>query len=671
MNDTASETSSSCGGSPGLHKRCNSATDLTFPKEMTLTNGSSKLPRQRPTSARDRIRRSTVTSGVPCQNQEATGRGRQNEKLDSALIPGRHNRSRSVEPSDLNPDRFTRSSQGGSKSNRKESNDLLIVSRDDTGKHRVGPTIKQNGNNNYCPTPSSRHSSTSSNGNGQPNGNNSSNGDEFKRPGTPRVNISPDRILPDRPKIMSRSHTADLAHVGESNVDDDLSRPQSRMCMSVPSNQSSTLSLASSYDDLLEAPPEDERLNAEMELQFEEYRKMEQQTRNKNDRHRHGRHTRSNSADFFDLDTTSAERQRLQKAFQKGQGSNRDTNVKHSRSRSRRSSITSIESATSSARQSTSSTPRRTITPTPTRTSSLRGALGMARELRNKINDNVNDKRPANRSSSMNTHTSRRQEDISRKNTSTTPRTRSRSRDNVLDDFRSQPTRGRSQSRDTTIDSSFRSKTKSSNPNSRTQSRDNSMTRVRPGSALGHSSSSAITTSTPNRPSSARGPRSRSRDNLLDDPPAPAPRYQRQRSHSTTAIFSDSKSPDRYSSSPDRDLSRTDYLIELDLDTGTAYKATPRKDDRGGRTRIPMPVDMIQQQKMLDYGNFPPLRRFDSGVDINNMSPTESSIQGEEAWQQELLLQSQQEATALSNQPLTYPVTDGQTKPASSYQDMF
>ena len=91
-------------------------------------------------------------------------------------------------------------------------------------------------------------------------------------------------------------------------------------------------------------------------------------------------------------------------------------------------------------------------------------------------------------------------------------------------------------------------------------------------------------------------------------------------------------------------------------------KAKPRKDDRlGPRTRIPMPRDVKLRLQKEGGDTVPPsdLKRFDSGVDITNFSPTDNSIQGEEdqcmAWQG----QSQAVAvTVLAPQQQTIPDSD-------------
>ena len=696
--DSASDASSSCGGSPGLTKRFSSTSDLTFPKELTLSGtDEDTLPRMRPTSARDRARRVTA-SGIPTgpkggrggstgtnnnnNNESSSGRGRQKQKSPVPVTPGRQIRSRSVEPMDLNIERVARKTptiKSAGLGQKKQENEVLIISRDSGGRHRLAPQIMSpnNGDSDLdgYPSGSSRHSSTSSSMSGPTNGysNGYTSSGEDKRPGTPRVKLSPDRILPDKPKLMSRSHTADLGHMGENSVTagedstdtDTESRTHTVTRMSMSSNQSSTLSLASSFDDYPEAPPEDKNLNAEMERMFEQFRRQELSTKKKSSR---SRHRRSNSADLLEMDGAMYDRQKINNAFQKARSSSRDMldgPSSASRVRSRRSSTASVESNSSSTRQTASSTPRRTgtITPTPTRTSSLRGALGMARELRNKLSESSGGRQTPVRSSSMNTPRS------------TTPLVGSRTATSQA----AAATRGRSQTRDEYRAGSTTGSRASSRAGSRNPSRDSSLTRerLRPSSAMSHREQQQKTG--PRRPSSARTTKSRSREDLLDggsqrnasssqtNGSGPA-MNGRPRSQSITNLYPDCASPESTGLSPDGQLTcNTGLPLQLDIDR-EAHTPKPRKDKRDGRTRIPMPVDMLQNPK---YEDGQPLRRYDSGVDINNMSPTESSVHGDDNWQQELISQPEQNALQLATQSLGYQVTSSRANGQSGYDDMF
>ena len=76
-----------------------------------------------------------------------------------------------------------------------------------------------------------------------------------------------------------------------------------------------------------------------------------------------------------------------------------------------------------------------------------------------------------------------------------------------------------------------------------------------------------------------------------------------------------------------------DLQFKLKLET---LKAKPRTDGKHGPgTKIPMPLNARRHSVDDQAGG--PLKRFDSGVEINNISPTESSLQGDDdlylAWQ--------------------------------------
>lgn len=547
--------------------------------------------------------------------------------------------------------------------NRLEKTTSVATSRQSPSRSHAGfsPGKQQyawDGDTDDSRSVSSRHSSTSSSisgTNGCTNGYvSTTSSDDPRRPRTPRVNISPDRILPDKPKVMSRSHTADLSHMGErgSSPESEASTDvKSYTRMSYSSNQSSTLSLASSFDEYPEAPPENESLNAQMERLFEEYRKQEYEQKKTKPK---GRHRRSNSADLLEMEDAMFDRQRAHSSFQKANSSSRELlNDSGSRVRPRRSSTASVEGNPSSTWQMASA--RRSITPTPTRTSSLRGALGVARELRSKLNEQASGRttstpkgsrgQASTQSSNMNAR------GMGTRGQSQDPAVSSRGRSTAREPYTGGSKPGsRVGSR---TGSRAGSRTGSRNP-----SRDNSLTRIRPASALGHRDYERK--NTPRRPQSARAVKSHSREDLLDDPPLTS--KVKQRSNSVTCLYPDSNSPDQYMLSPERYYNEEALLqLQLDIHNLDSHKAKPRKDNRDGRTRIPMPVDMLQRQKFDEADA--PLKRYDSGVDINNMSPTESSVHGDDTWQEELLGN-----TAMDN---GYHVTTAPTNGRTSYDDTF
>ena len=110
---------------------------------------------------------------------------------------------------------------------------------------------------------------------------------------------------------------------------------------------------------------------------------------------------------------------------------------------------------------------------------------------------------------------------------------------------------------------------------------------------------------------------------------------------------------DRYSQTLELLNKGTSHAKEELIETVPA-RVKPRRDGDSNRTRtrIPMPVS----SRVDTWDNPRPLKRFDSGVDINNMSPTEASLQEEEAWQADVL--SQPEAYTMSNHNLHYNYVD-------------
>ena len=107
----------------------------------------------------------------------------------------------------------------------------------------------------------------------------------------------------------------------------------------------------------------------------------------------------------------------------------------------------------------------------------------------------------------------------------------------------------------------------------------------------------------------------------------------RQRSASTTVLHRKRLNEDKAAqTSPPKDILPGQLALDLKL-IESRMSPKPRKDDRMGRTRIPMP----NHQRIQKSDSAAPLKRFDSGVDIATISPTESSIHGDEAWQNDVL----------------------------------
>ena len=160
-------------------------------------------------------------------------------------------RSRSLGFTDICKHNGSISVFGNTNSGINAEDGVLLIQRDKSGHHSVVKPIRQNSEDGNC----------------------------NKRPPTPtRINISPDQILPDKPRIIGRSHThesplGDSAALTVSPSDDhEVKRSISRL-HSAASN--SSLDLSNKFDDYPEPPPENAALNNEMEQLFEQYRKLE------------------------------------------------------------------------------------------------------------------------------------------------------------------------------------------------------------------------------------------------------------------------------------------------------------------------------------------------------------------------------------------------------------
>ena len=182
---------------------------------------------------------------------------------------------------------------------------------------------------------------------------------------------------------------------------------------------------------------------------------------------------------------------------------------------------------------------------------------------------------------------------------------------------------------------------------------------------------------TPVRPASARAKpyhqRSRSREDLLDgDTKADRGRSRavtnasRQRSASTNNVLRNrlTVNEDKAAqTSPPYNVSVFPGQLDLDLTLiESRMSAKPRKDEKPGRTRIPMP----NHQRLAQSDSSTPLKRFDSGVDIATISPTESSIHGDEMWQNELLV-SKMAAQAGATYSHSSPNDASQIQPSLNY----
>lgn len=222
----------------GLHKNYRSATDLSRSAELSLPSSTTKgrPSSARPSSARDANRRMSTTLPTGTDASDLRGRtmdssrGRTKDK-DSADA-ARQRRSRSIGAPEMRRQLNKTISSPQFTPNKAKDNNILFIKRDGAGKHKVSPVL--NGNNNN---------------------------DSSKRPNTlnsTRMNMSPNRILPNKMKGFPRSQSLDT------------SSPVS------PSEQNgkAVFTLGPQYDDLPD-PLADVEANKRMELLFEEYRRIE------------------------------------------------------------------------------------------------------------------------------------------------------------------------------------------------------------------------------------------------------------------------------------------------------------------------------------------------------------------------------------------------------------
>ena len=227
--------------SNGLHN------NLSTPKKNTTP--------ARPMSARERGRTNVVTPGPYGSHSRQRSRSRE-RTMSEGGDPVKTARSRSVGATELG-----RQLNKTGPLSAKKGPEVLMVSRDESGKHCVTPIANGSSNNN----------------------NNIRNGDEFKRPMTPRVQITPDRILPDKPKFLNRSQSAESSDSDSNGTSNNI--PNATISKTPGKNPrlsktSRSFSFSSSVDenDDLEPPPEDPALYEKMERLFQEYLKLELST---------------------------------------------------------------------------------------------------------------------------------------------------------------------------------------------------------------------------------------------------------------------------------------------------------------------------------------------------------------------------------------------------------
>ena len=244
---------------PGAERQFASIREDALAKGTFSKSSNGFVTPKRPASARERGRTGTVTPGPYSNHSQQRSRSRE-RTMSEGRDPVKNTRSRSVGASELGRQLTNRPALFGTVNGK--SPEVLIVSRDGSGQHSVTPlsngTKGANGNNNFR------------------------NGDEFKRPVTPRVQITPDRILPDKPKLLNRSPSAESSDSGSNgtcnnSLNGGVSVPKTADRSPRVSKTSRSLSFSSTLDDDdgLEPPPENKALNEKMERLFQEYLKLE------------------------------------------------------------------------------------------------------------------------------------------------------------------------------------------------------------------------------------------------------------------------------------------------------------------------------------------------------------------------------------------------------------
>ena len=528
---------------------------------------------------------------------------------------------------------------------RLSNNDVLLISRDNSGRHRIGCV----------------------------NGNDSTNG-SGRRLSSTRIKFDTQHILPDKPKAVTRSDDVDAMCLSgdELSVPRRKYRPPLVKSMSLSSSEEeSTISRSSlstsynfnEYPDV--APPEDKALNEQMERLFEAYRLHEQQASN-------GEGSASLSRASSTLSVQSEGHRQRQPVGHVATG--KTTRIEQARYRdSSRSRVASGAASRDSSRSRVASgavsrdSSRSRVASAAASRDSSRARVAMGAASRDSSHSRVA-MGVASRDSSR-----------SRVSMGGASRDSSRSR-GATDDAYSQyvrpaaerlaRSRCRARERDPHAGQAQRDsravKTEQSASGQRDASvtrpsRDSSVSRVsRDPNATQPSRDSSVSrqsrVSTPSRDSSvtrwsrassgSRGSRDssvsrRSRADGSNHGPENLPsRISRRDDPLESAMTSSDDSHEQFAT--------TEVPTDLAMETALAK---PRQDKRTrscSRTRIPMPVDM--KRRLADQEDATStLKRFDSGVDINNMSPTDSSLVGDDedgTW-------NQNEAMTMANQPLS------------------
>lgn len=592
--------------------------------------------------------------------------------------------------------------------------DVLLISRDSSGRHRIGCG---NGNGN--------DSDASTNGSG-------------KRLGSTRTMFNTQNILPDKPRAVTRSDDVDAMCLSgdELSVPRRKYRPPLVKSLSLSSSEGESTASRSSFTSPLStscdfneypdvAPPEDRALNDQMERLFEAYRlqELQRQVSNGDDSAPLSRASSTLSVQSEGprrhLTGSVAHIERPSSAQGTYRDSSRSRVPMNARSRDSSRSRTAVDDIYSQhvrpaaerlarsrcradAREQPSigqrqrSHSRDSRAATPAQSYSARGSRdsSVSRTSRdssvNRQSRNVNGNRPSRDSSinrgsqyvsvnrpsrdssvnrqSLNVKVNRpsRESSVSKQSRNVSMNCPSRDSSvstqsrNVIVNRPSRDSSVKRQPRNVSVSRPSRDSSVNRgarDPNNR-PSRDSSVSRQSRDVRVSRPSRDSSISRRSRDSSVSRGSRDSSvnRRSRADVPSRQAAKPQRRRDSCDDFIDSScqrsSAEPETVILSPedgDKPCVTSSRPEDLPLETALAK---PRRDKRSNsRTRIPMPVDV--KRRLADQAaTMSTLKRFDSGVDINNMSPTDSSLMGED----EAAMWNQNEAMTMANQPLSCQV---------------
>ena len=663
-----------------LHKHFSSNGDLTADRGGRQSPIPARLASARPASRPQTLadRRGSVDPQAATRGRETRSRDAKPGPFDATAV-----RRQLIKPT---------SQPEAVRGRRPSDSDMLLISRDSSGRHRIGG-VNGNGNGN--------DSDASANGSG-------------KRLGSTRTMFNTQNILPDKPRAVTRSNDIDAMCLSgdELSVPRRKYRPPLLKSVSLSSSEEESTASRSSFTSPLStshdfneypdvAPPEDRALNEQMERLFEAYRLQELQRQVSNgdssaplsrasstlsvqsegpQRHRTGTAAgierpasaqgtyRDSSRSRVPVGARSRDSSRSRVPVDvRNRDSSRSRDVsddiyaQHVRpaserlARSRCRADVGQQPATgqrqrSHSRNSRAATPAQSYSARGSRDSSVNKTSRDSSVNRQPRNGN----RPSRDSSvnrgSQNVSVNRPSRDSSVNRQSRNVNVNQPSRDCSVSKQPRNVCTNHSSS-DLSINVGTRNQTVTRPPRDSSisrRSRDSSVSRGSRDSSVNRRPRGADVSS---RQATKPPSRNDTCDDLIDNVCQRSsaqlePGVLTPEDADKLCLTSDRLADDKLCLTSDRP---SDLLLETSLETSLAK---PRRDKRSySRTRIPMPVDV--KRRLEDKAtNMSTLKRFDSGVDINNMSPTDSSLMGED----EAAMWNQNEAMTMANQPLSCQV---------------